>query len=247
MTEEMIPISPEDVLVFDCSPSNPCFNECCRNLNLFLTPYDILRLKNRLGMTSDAFLRQYTSVHAGPETGLPVVTFKPDPHAGYSCPFVTETGCSVYEDRPASCRMYPLARAVTRSRETGETTEHFALIQEAHCKGFGRGEERTVAEWLDTQDVKQHNEINDRLMEIISLKNTTLPGKLEGFQSDRFYLACYDLDSFRKEIFSGSLLDDPDIPSETLDTIEKDDTALLFFGLRYITHFLFGKSMDFKR
>ena len=37
-----------------------CFNACCRNIDLQLTPYDILRLKNRLGLTSGDFVARYT-------------------------------------------------------------------------------------------------------------------------------------------------------------------------------------------
>ena len=151
MENRMIPIAGDDTFKFACSPAVSCFNACCRDLNQFLMPYDILRLKNRLGITSTAFITQYTSQHIGPETGLPVLTLKADPAAGLECPFVSPSGCRVYEDRPASCRMYPLARAVSRNRETGRITEHFALIREDHCRGFDEGREPTVGEWIAAQ------------------------------------------------------------------------------------------------
>jgi hypothetical protein len=59
----MIPISIDDTFKFSCSAKVPCFNECCQDLNQFLTPYDILCLKNHLGMTSGAFLERYTTTH----------------------------------------------------------------------------------------------------------------------------------------------------------------------------------------
>jgi Fe-S-cluster containining protein len=246
MNEDMIPILLDEKFKFECSPSISCFNECCRDLNQFLTPYDILRLKNSLNIKSSEFLRKYTSMHKGPGTGLPVITFKLDPDSGHECPFVTAQGCSVYEDRPASCRMYPLARAITRSRETGEVTEYFALIEESHCKGKGKKKEQTVREWLSAQEVNIYNEMNDRLMELISLKNTILPGKLEGIQEDNFYLACYDLDLFRDRIFNDALLDDMVVPDAVLKNIKNDDLALLDFGFQWIRYFLFGKDMKFE-
>ena len=33
---------------FACHPDVPCFTKCCSDLDLALTPYDVLRLKNRL-------------------------------------------------------------------------------------------------------------------------------------------------------------------------------------------------------
>ena len=190
---EMIPISLHDILTFECSSQNACFNDCCRDLNQVLTPYDILRLKKNLGIKSDIFLKRYTSLHNGPESGLPVVTFKSDPCSGYACPFVTDKGCSVYEDRPASCRIYPLARAISKSRDTGEITEYFALIREPHCKGFYRKKKQTAEEWITIQDIDIYNTMNDKLMDIISLKNRRIPGALDKISADKFYLACYDL------------------------------------------------------
>ena len=120
MTEpEMIPLAPDAAFRFACNPEVPCFNACCRDLHQTLTPYDILRLKRRLGMTSDRFLAAYTTRHIGPESGLPIVCLKPRAADHLACPFVSPEGCTVYPDRPASCRLYPLARAVSRSRHTG--------------------------------------------------------------------------------------------------------------------------------
>ena len=240
MNLEMIPISKNDKLNFKCSSENSCFNDCCRNLNQFLTPYDILRLKANLDITSDVFLKKYTSFHNGPESGLPIITFKSNPASGNACPFVTDKGCSVYSDRPASCRLYPLARAISRSRETGETTEYFALIKESHCKGFNNESKLTAGQWIKTQDVDKYNEMNDKLMEIISLKNRIIPGALDKISSDKFYLACYDLDTFRSEILNNGLLNDYSIPDHVLLKIENNDLALLELGLSWVKNFLFG-------
>ncbi len=245
MTEEMIPVGPNDLMRFDCSSKNICFNECCRDLNQALTPYDILRLKNNLGISSSDFLKIYTSLHHGPESGLPVVEFKPNPDTGHECPFVTPKGCSVYSDRPASCRMYPLARAIARSRETGEIVEYFALIEEDHCKGFGDNRGKTVRQWLAGQDVDKHNEQNDKLMELISLKNRILPGKLEGFMADKFYLGLYDIDEFRVQIFKKDILKKFSILERVLENIKTDDEALLDLGIDWVKYELFGIEFKF--
>ena len=244
MSEEMIPVHPDDEMNFNCGSANECFNECCRDLVQALTPYDVLRLKRRLGIPSQTFLRQYTSRHHGPESGLPVVEFKPDPSTGNECPFVTKKGCRVYEDRPASCRMYPLARAIARDRKTGVVTEYFALIEEPHCRGFDRETGRTVRDWLKDQEVVTHNRQNDKLMALISLKNRIMPGKLEGGQADMFYLALYDLDEFRDRILNQGLVDDLGIPGKLLDYLNEDE-ALLDFGLEWVRYRLFGIDMEF--
>ena len=45
---------------FACHPGVKCFNLCCAKLELPLTPYDVLRLKNCLGLPAGEFLEQYT-------------------------------------------------------------------------------------------------------------------------------------------------------------------------------------------
>ena len=45
-----IQLKPGDSFAFRCHPDIACFNRCCRNLNLFLYPYDVIRLKGALGI-----------------------------------------------------------------------------------------------------------------------------------------------------------------------------------------------------
>ena len=178
MNPELIPTSEDGRFRFTCSPEVPCFNECCRNLNQYLTPYDIVRLKSHLELTSGQFLEQYTSWHIGPGSGLPIITLTRRDPRELTCPFVTDKGCRVYENRPSSCRIYPVMRAAARSRATGEMTERYMLLRESHCRGFCGNRTWSVKQWMRNQEVLVYNEINDRLMQIISLKSRLTPGPL---------------------------------------------------------------------
>jgi len=53
MNQHLLPrnvtrIEKEETFHFSCHPSIGCFTDCCRQLELALTPYDILRLKKGL-------------------------------------------------------------------------------------------------------------------------------------------------------------------------------------------------------
>ena len=244
MEEKIVPIGIDEVFSFSCGKSVPCFNECCQDLNQFLTPYDILRLKNCLHMTSTDFLEAYTMQHTGPETGLPVITLKPTDQTRLVCPFVTEDGCRVYPDRPGSCRIYPLARMISRSRETGAVTEHWALLQEPHCKGFFQDRKTTVRDWIQSQGLADYNEMNDLLMEIISLKNQRAPGPLDFKSARAFHMACYDLDSFREKVFDTGEFESADFDDAILRKAKEDDGALLKVSLGWLKKMLFGETVD---
>ncbi len=234
MEPNITPIAPDEAFRFACSHCVTCFNECCRDLNQFLTPYDILRLKSRLALTSNRFLKMYTTQHTGPETGFPVVALKPANAETLQCPFVTASGCSVYTDRPSSCRIYPLARAISRTRETGELTEHFALLKESHCLGHEQEKSQTVREWIEKQGLFPYNEQNDRLLEIISIKNRLIAGPLDLAFVRMFHLALYDLDTFRRKIFKDGLLSDFAVETALLKRARQDDTLLLQIGYAWI-------------
>ncbi len=241
MEATMTPISLTESFRFSCSADVPCFNACCRDLNQFLTPYDILRLKRHFNITSTAFLERYTTLHTGPESGLPIVSLKADPASELKCPFVTPSGCSVYADRPSSCRIYPLARALTCSKETGRKAEHFALLREPHCRGFQQAGSQTVHRWLEDQGVLVYNEMNDRLMEIISLKNRLMPGPLDMASGRLFHMACYDLDAFKGYLIEREPADDLNMDSAEFEGVINDDVALLKLSLDWIKKVLFGE------
>lgn len=252
----------DDTFQFSCHPGIACFNRCCADLNQFLTPYDILRLKQGLKLSSGEFLKRYTTHHIGPRSGLPIVTLKParqcrvrrhctpasEALAGgmqeqeLSCPFVSKAGCTVYLDRPSSCRTYPLARIVQRSPDQHACEEFHFVIQEAHCLGFEEPKKWTVREWKKGQGVEPYNEMNDLLMDIISLKNRSGRKRLAHKENELFYLACYDLDRFRDLVFEKRLWETHPIEDNVLKALEDDDIALMRFGIEWIKGRLFGDS-----
>lgn len=239
MNDRLIAVLPDDIFRFDCSPGVACFNACCRDLNQFLYPYDILRLKKRLGLTSGEFLNRYTKQHLGPQSGLPVVSLTNADFKRLECPFVTAEGCSVYPDRPSSCRIYPMVRAISRNRSTGEITERFMLLRESHCLGFDKPKAHTVRQWIKDQDVEIYNHINDRLMEIITLKNRLHLGPLDRKSQQMYCMALYDLDNFRDQIVNHKLLDSFKMHPDKLTIARTDDQVLLEVGMEWVKQVLF--------
>jgi Fe-S-cluster containining protein len=237
----MIPLNINDTFEFSCHPGISCFNQCCRDLNQFLYPYDILRLKSHLALNSSDFLDQYTRQHTGPATGLPIVTLKPKDGDALRCPFVSKSGCKVYAHRPASCRIYPLARGVTINARNNEMQEHFALLQEAHCCGHGQGRTWTPASWVSNQKLAEYNRINDWLFEIIQLKKSLGSGPLNLAMQRLFQLLLYDLDRFRNHIFSKNLMADQKWAQHLIETARSDDLVLLEVGHRWLIRILKGK------
>jgi hypothetical protein len=241
MTTEPMAVSADDIINFSCSDQCSCFNKCCMDVNQFLYPYDILRLRKHLSVTSSDFLKQYLMIYSGDATGLPIASLKTSHDNGHACPFVSPEGCTVYHNRPSSCRIFPLARAISRSRDTGKITEHFALIHDPVCQGFKSETRISVRNWVKNQEMTEYNRYNDMMIELISLKQQVMPGPLSEEHYQDFVLACYDIDTFRDQLLNKSIEAPEGLLNNHPDFIDADDGVLLEVSLTWLKNRLFGK------
>jgi Fe-S-cluster containining protein len=241
--EMLDPLPKGESYRFACHQGVRCFTDCCRDLHLVLTPYDVLRVKRGLAMDSTAFLDRHTVQDTDPTWQIPVVKLKMEDSAARSCPFVTPEGCRIYADRPGACRAYPLGRAVRRSPSPSDPTrveeEHF-LVREPHCFGFEEGELWTAEAWMEDQGLGAYNEMNDLWMEFLSRYR---PGSREDLAPAKwkmFFLACYSLDRFREFVFGTRFLSLFSIREARQEEMRRSDEALLRFAYTWLAYSLFG-------
>ncbi len=155
-----------DALSFRCGPGIRCFNDCCRDLDLVLSPYDVLGLRCALRLTSGDFFREHAAIAAMPGSGFPEVTLKMTDRSGRPCPFVAEAGCTVYADRPGACRVYPLGRGAGIGAQ-GEVVEQYVLVKEPHCRGLEEANPCTIEAYLEAQGMPEYIAFDDRYMKLI--------------------------------------------------------------------------------
>ncbi len=235
-------LGPDDPFTFECRPGVSCFNRCCGDVNIFLSPYDVLRLKRRLGITSSEFLKRYAIIPVQKDMKTPVVVLKMNDDEHRSCPFVTEGGCSVYEDRPWPCRMYPVGLAAQRDTPDGWRGEHFYfLLREKGCKGFEEKRDWTVREWLEDQGMDPYEEWGDAYKELTLHEFFDLGGELRPEKLEMFFTACYDLDRFRRFVFESTLLERFDVDEDFVREMSYDDEELLRFAFLWLRFSLFGE------
>ncbi|MBW1821327.1 MAG: YkgJ family cysteine cluster protein [Deltaproteobacteria bacterium] len=232
---------PDRIFRFACNKALPCFTKCCANLNLVLTPYDVLRLKNRLNLSSEAFLEKYTTSYIDEAYGVPVVKLKMNNDEIRRCPFVSPEGCAIYEDRPGACRLYPLGRAASKIFEGHPAGEYYFVVKESHCLGFNEKQEWTVQEWIINQGMDEYNAMNDSFMNITAGRRAKTIKALSDQQLQMFYMACYSLDEFRRFIFETTFLDKFDITKDVRKRIKTDETELMAFACQWLKFSLFGE------
>ncbi len=138
-------LSGEDPFSYRC---NACCN-CCHNKAIRVTPYEVLRLARRLGVTTTQFIARHT------EAGGTVLQMRDD--NGRACIFLEDAGCGVHTDRPLACRLYPLARSTSPDAE-----QRFGLLT-PHPKSAGQyGASGSVNDYLENQGVAPFFEMGER-------------------------------------------------------------------------------------
>ncbi len=224
---------------FACHPNVPCFTECCRDLNLMLTPYDILRLARHLGLSTTAFLDAYTDVVVAEGSPLPSVILKMQEDARRTCPFVTAEGCRVYADRPSACRTYPLARASRKHRVHGTVLESYYLVVEDHCRGFEEPRSWTIEQWIEDQGLEPYHRMNNDWMDMVT--HPRIRQGLSEKQIPIYFMASYDLDRFRSFVFESRFLEMFDTGILDVERAREDDTALYELAMSWLKCFLLGE------
>jgi len=228
---------------FQCRKGIACWNACCSNIDISLTPYDILRLKQRLNLSSGEFLQQYTVPYEMEQGGIAGVKLRPIEN-GTACRFMAPEGCGVYDDRPTACRYYPVALLSMRRQDEYTDIRSYALVKEEHCLGHNEIRELSIDAYRLEQGVEEYDELARGWRQLILKKKSSGPsvGKPSKSSLQLFFMVCYDLDRFRSFVVSEGFNELYDLDTEETVEILGDDTKLMLFGFRFLKQVLFGEN-----
>lgn len=230
------------VIQFQCRKGIACWNACCSNIDISLTPYDILRLKHRFEISSGEFLQKYTAPYEMEQSSIAGVKLRPVQN-GTACQFMTPEGCSVYEDRPTACRYYPVALLSLRRQDETTDRASYALVEESHCLGHQEPRQISVDAYRKEQGLEEYDDLARGWRQLILKKKSSGPsiGKPSKRSLELFFMVCYDIDRFSQFVASDGFSDIYDLPAQELKDILCDDVALMQFGFRLLRQVLFGE------
>ena len=234
-------LGPDDTFTFGCHKGLSCFTTCCSDIMIVLTPLDIVRLARRLNITTGEFLDKHTLMPITKDLKLPVLLLKMGPKPEQKCPFVSEEGCTVYEDRPWSCRMYPIGMGIPPARAGEDPKPVYFLFEDDFCKGRSESKTWTVDEWRKDQIVEAQEELETGYREIVSHPWFIGGRQLDPKRMEIFHTACYNLDKFREFIFDSTFLKRFDLEDSLIEKIKSDDEALMRFAFRWLRYALFAE------
>lgn len=219
---------------FNCYPGVSCFTHCCQDITIVLTPYDILRLKRGIGISSDKFLEKYTIIIPKEKRLIPLVILKMN-EEDKRCPLVSQDGCTVYNDRPWPCRMYPL--------DVNDDGTFSLITDVSRCMGLKENDIWRISDWLEDQGITPYEEMNEYFSSLtIQLQAQELDIDNPKIQQMTF-MALYNLDKFKEFVFQSTFLDRLEVEPERIENIKENDDELLKLAYDWIKFGLFGKKV----
>jgi uncharacterized protein len=244
-----IRIEENESFSFQCHSGLACFNQCCRNLNLMLYPYDVVRLKKRLGISSDLFLDRYVDLVLRPGNHFPEVLLKMSENNEKTCPFLTDAGCAVYPDRPDACRTFPIERGVV-FQESGNPVRFVYLFRPPDfCMGKNEKMIFTPKAWLKDQEARPFQQMTAAWATLKRLfENDPWEGQgPECPKAKMAFMAAYNMDQFREFVFKSTFLKRYKVKADVLKKIRASDTELMILGFEWIKFYVRGiKSLSIR-
>ncbi len=242
-------LKPSDMFCFSCHRGVSCWNACCYGADVILTPYDILRLSRRLEIRPAEFCERFVRPGIWERAGLPVPKLRMEGEdAKGACVFLDETeGCTVYTDRPATCRYYPLGLGAIKLRDAPEKMDFYFLVKEKHCKGHEEEKLQSVEQFRKEQGVEEYDLLNrgwiDILMKMVSWRTLGGPhGRDVSAQTKQmFYMVSTDVDAFRRFVFETKFLDVYYVDPAVVETLKVNDETLLQLGFDWLKNVLFNE------
>lgn len=246
---EPVRLQAHDSFCFSCHKSVSCWNVCCHNADVTLTPADILMLCRKLDLQPAEFLARYTVPAIAEKSDLPVAKLRMDGEEGEgACVFLAgDEGCGVYGARPVTCRYYPMGFASVKMMGAEQKEDFHFLVKEPHCTGHAEEKRQTVREYRREQGVEALDEINrgwvDILMKMVSWRSVGGPnGQSVNAQAKKmFFMVSTDVTAFRRFVFETRFLDTYVIDPDTVERLKTDDIALLQLGFDWLKNVLFNE------
>lgn len=168
----------DDRFMFDCLRCG----WCC-SYPPGINPKEASRIANYLGLSKKDFFDGYVTLQEDDSYGWKAKIDK----RGDNCAFWSKDNgkatCKIHSVKPRQCKVKPVLRL---GNESFEGLEAMRLLFEP-CRGFGRGKEYTVREWIKTNNLEEAwKEEVDYFSELVIARMKTPSNQLKSKIEDMF-------------------------------------------------------------
>ncbi len=135
---------------YDCKACG----KCCRDKVIALAPYDLLKIARAAGVSTREAIARFTLRRGS------ILKFD----AEGACTMLEGVRCGIHEGRPLACQLYPLGI----ERGADGRGERFVRLEPAPGSLGVYGDDGTVGDFLEAQDVAEFLDANDRYRRLVA-------------------------------------------------------------------------------
>jgi Fe-S-cluster containining protein len=236
-------LNPKEKFAFGCHSQLACYNRCCHNLNLFLYPYDVLRLRQALCLEADQIIERHVDIVLRHGHHFPEVLLRMSDRSDKPCIFLSEAGCTVYADRPHTCRYFPVERGIFFNATAQRSVPVHFFRPPDFCQGPTQDQLWTIESYARHQQATIFDRMTAAWADICHLFQENPWGSEgpQGAKAKMVFMAAYNLDRFRQFVFDSTFLQRYRVPSLLVSKMRKNDEELLLFGFAWIRFLVGGK------
>jgi len=148
----------------------------------------------------------------------------------------------IYADRPWACRIYPLQPESTPLTEKAGKT-YYSVMNVPFCLGLEANRSLSLTEYIEEQGIPVYMEMEALFKKITTnerlIKEKIINKKIQ----EMYFMACYDLDRFRRFVLESTFLDRFDIKQQEVEKIKSDDVALYRFAIQWLEYGLLAQNV----
>jgi hypothetical protein len=124
----------------------------------------------------------------------------------------------------------------------------YFLLRESLCLGHNTERTLKISDWISGQGIEEYDAMGTSFKELMLHSFWNSEGLLTPEQIEMYYMACYDLDRFRRFVFKTRFFQLFDVDEDRIEAMRRDDLELLDFAMQWLKFSLFHeKSMRIKR
>jgi hypothetical protein len=155
---------------------------------------------------------------------------------------LADSGCSVYADRPDTCRSFPIEQGVEYDADRKKDTPIYFFRPPDFCLGQHEDQQWDIASWVKDQEARRFHQMTIRWAQLKRLFQDDPWGAEgpEGSRAKMAFMATYNIDRFREFLFNSSFLKRYKVKSAVLKKVKADDAELLKLGIDWVKLFVWN-------
>ena len=110
------------------------------------------------------------------------------------------------------------------------------------CRGLDVEKKGVLSDWIEAQGIPVYQEMELPFKAISTNERLTKEKITNSKIQDMYYMACYDLDRFRRFVLESTFLERFDVPQQQeVERLKTDDEALYRFALNWLEYGLLAQ------